>query len=397
MTSLRVCYVAPDVPIPNPRGASTHVFELARALRALGDEVHVVCRRERFQKREEEISGVVFHRVYRGLVGPLSASKPRAGSDTEAHGAKAAIYGLYLRSVSALSAGLVASRLARVYKLQVIIERETAFGAGAIASMISHKPMILELIGPRYSRLSASVSSKILAYNEKMIPRGSADKTIFVKAAVNPDLFKPDFRSRASVRQRLGIDDSIVVGYVGTSQAWHGLDDLIRAAKILHRSDPRIKFLLVGPMPGWARSRAELELVGSLILTGPVPYTSVANYINAADITVAPYNILKSTRRTKGIGSPLKVLEYMACGKAVVGSDLPQVTDLIDDRKNGLIFPQGSAEILAERIVELANDPSFREALGRSALEKVLREFSWNTFAIRLQAELSDCVRGQVS
>ncbi|MDA4126820.1 MAG: glycosyltransferase family 4 protein [Thaumarchaeota archaeon] len=389
--------MAPDIPIPNPRGASTHVFELARALGQLGDEVHVVCRREGSQKSEEKISGVSFHRVYRGVVGPLSGKGNLAGADTETQGVQARAYNLYLQSFNALFVGVFASKLARDHRLQVIIERETAFGAGAVASLISHRPMVLELIGPRYSKLSAAVCSRVLAYNEKMVPRGTMGKTVFVKAAVNLDLFKPDPIARSSVRKRLGLEGSTVVGYVGTAQSWHGIEDLISASRKLRESVLGLKYLLVGPMPAKVRALAGSDPDAAFILAGTVPYPEVADYINACDIMVAPYNILKSSRRAKGIGSPLKVLEYMACGKAVIGSDLPQVADIIDDRETGLLFTQGNPDLLADRIEELSRDGALRESLGSRAIEKVRREFSWLSFARRVNSELINCVNTHAS
>lgn len=388
-----ICYVAPDVPIPHQRGASTHVLELARSLQQLGNQVHVVCRRERFQDSEEIISGVVFHRLYRGWLFPLPRSEPSVGPDDErSAGVVSTAYSLYLRTFNALFAGLFALRLIRSHGLQVIIERETAFGAGAVASVLSRRPMILEIVGPKTSRLSIYVSSRILAYNEKMVSQGALKKTIFVEAAVNPELFKPDPAARMKVRRKLGLDDAIVVGYVGTFQSWHGLEDLIRAARLLKRASPKLRFLLVGPKRNGLASSSETG-DDSLILTGPVAYESVPDYINAADIAVAPYNVLGSSRKDRGIGSPLKVLEYMACGKPTVGSSLPQVASIIEDGKTGFLFPQGDAALLARRIEELARDPFLREEMGRNALEKARRDFSWVSFAQRTQVLLEECMK----
>lgn len=374
-----ICYVAPDIPVPQRRGASTHVLELARAFQQLGNQVHVVCRREKFQSREETISGVVFHRVYRGLLAPLPSSESRTGSDSESAGISSSAYNLYLRTFNALITGIMAARLVRSHGLQLIIERETAFGAGAIAAIIARRPMVLEIVGPNMSQLSTRVSFRILAYNEKMVPPKALSKTRFVKAAVNTEVFKPDQAARTRVRRDLGLEGSVVVGYVGTFQSWHGLEDLMKAIKILRRSSSTLKFLLVGPEKNVGDSFA--DIADSLILTGPVSYESVPGYINAADITVAPYNIQNTSRREKGIGSPLKVLEYMACGKPTVGSSLPQVAEILEDGKTGLLFPQGDANLLAQRIEELALDPALREELGKNALEKARKEFTWISFA----------------
>jgi glycosyltransferase involved in cell wall biosynthesis len=385
-----ICYVAPDVPIPSRRGSSTHVLELARALQGLGNQVHVLCRRERFQREEEIISGVVFHRIYRGLPFPLPnrASAGGAPANKGGPGALSAAYNLYLKTVNALVTGIVAARLMKSHGLEIVIERETAFGAGAVASLISKKPMILEVVGPDTSWLSASTSTIILAYNEKMVKKNHLGKVTFVKAAVNTELFKPDPELKAQARRELGFDDSIVVGYVGTFQPWHGLDDLNRASEYLKGSGIPFKFLMVGPMGEYRRGPRTMGGFPS-VFTGSVPYETVPAYVNAADILVAPYNAKKSTRTDVGIGSPLKILEYMACGKPTVASDLPQVKSIIEDGRTGLLYPEGDVRAFALAIEELALNESLREDLGRNALGKVRSEFTWVSFAEKILALLS--------
>jgi glycosyltransferase involved in cell wall biosynthesis len=126
-------------------------------------------------------------------------------------------------------------------------------------------------------------------------------------------------------------------------------------------------------------------------LIGPVPYEKVPSFVNACDIVVAPYNILHTpSRRNKGIGSPLKVLEYMACGKPAIGSDLPQVADLIQDGKTGLLFPQGNPRALASSIMALANDASYRRLLGDQGLAAVGSAYSWPTLARQVGSILDE-------
>jgi glycosyltransferase involved in cell wall biosynthesis len=307
-------------------------------------------------------------------------------------------YRTYLKTVYALFAGAFASRIIEEYGLHVILERDSAFGAGAVASKLSGRPLVREVIGPGVSHFSTTIAQKILAYNKSMVPEDCLDRTVFVRAAVNLDLFKPDNSQRDTVRSELGLGDSTVVGYVGTFQAWHGVADFIEAARMVHDRLGDVKFLLVGPMPraveSLIRSR---DLSRYLIVAGTVPYELVPSFINAADVLVAPYNTLISSRRAVGIGSPLKVLEYMACGKPTVGSFLPQVAEIIDEGVTGFLVPEGAPGVLAEKIMRLATDSELRSRIGKNAVEKVRKEFSWLTLARKIQDLLEDCAYAKVA
>jgi glycosyltransferase involved in cell wall biosynthesis len=392
-----ICYIAPDVEVPHYKGSSTHVLELSRALTALGHRVHVISRRRRLSPEAEDIEGVTYHRVYRGIVGPIG-SKVREASSTASEGGGglySRAYHLYLETAFALYVGHVAARMIDSYGLDVIIERETAFGAGAIASMISGRPMVLEMIGPRFSPLSMRRSSKVIAYNELMVPERAMSKTVFVKAAVNMALFRPNPDAGRRVREQLNLDGAVTVGYIGSFLGWHGVEDLLDAAEIIKRQSGEVEFLMVGPHTEAVVRSAEGRGLGDMVrFVGPVPYDQVPSYVNACDILIAPYNILHtSSRRDKGIGSPLKVLEYMACGKPAIGSNLPQVADLIEDGKTGLLFPQGDSRSLATSIMALATDLEYRKRLGEQALASVGSAYSWPALAGQISSILEE-VRG---
>jgi len=379
-----ICYVAPDVEIPSPRGASTHVVELSAALQSLGTDVHVVCLRSPGQLKTETIRGVTFHRVYRAP-GGLAVFRKRTsigGRGRSPDSFLSRSYRFYLQTVNALRVGLKTSKLVRDFKLVGILERETAFGAGALASLFTGRPMLLEIIGPKTSPLSVRRCSHLFAYSEAMVPVGGRWKAEYVEAAVNTEIFKDDPVAARTIKAKYGLERSIVVGYVGTFQSFHGVNDLLDAAKLVRVSLPTVKLLLVGPRSAGAIAYAKkLGLQNTAVFTGPVPYEQIPALINAADILVAPYNILGSERDVQGIGSPLKVLEYMAVGKATIGSSLPQVQSMISDRTTGLIFPQGDARALADKIVSLAMNEDERIRLGTNASRTAKERYSWRHLA----------------
>jgi glycosyltransferase involved in cell wall biosynthesis len=393
---MKICYIAADVVIPYFRGASTHVFEVAKHLAELGNEVYVISRRfSRNQLSFEKISGFYVYRIYRGIAATLPFSKYKQPEIGERKTLKDKVYEKYLFTVFSYYAGLYAAQLITKHGLEIILERETSFGAGAIASAISGKPLILEIIGPRYSRFSFQKAQKILAYTKSMIHESPIpEKVVLVDAAADTGLFKPDLAQRTRIRTLYGISDSIVVGYVGTFVSWHGIEELIDASVELTKCVPNVKFLMVGPYFESAREYAQRKMVEDIfIFTGPVPYENVPALINAMDIAVAPYNPLKSALRSKyGIGSPLKIFEYMACGKPVITTHVEPIPKVVKHMKNGILIPPGDPKALAKAILTLTQNRQKMEELGEEGRQTVLMKYSWESFAKRLNEILREVI-----
>jgi len=386
---MRICYVAVDVVIPYFRGASTHTYEVARHLTSLGHEVHVVSRRiNAAQPAYELLDSFHVHRIYRGIFAPLPFSKYKSLGTGE-KGVKLVdkFYESYLFTVYAFFAGLRTSLIVKRHNIDVIIERETSFGAGAIASMITKKPLILEMIGPRYSKLSLKTSKKILTYTLSMIHDPvSQDKVVLVAAAADVEKFRANSDKARDIRARNNLLHSIVVGYIGTFASWHGIEELVEASVEVTKRLSNVKFLMVGPYFEKTQKLAiERGVADSFVFTGPVPYFEAPHYINAADILVAPYNPAKSELRRKyGIGSPLKVFEYMACEKPVIATSVPPIDRIIRNGENGLMVPPGNSRALADAITYLAENPQVRRELGKRARREVVEKYSWESFAVEL-------------
>ncbi|MDA4122998.1 MAG: glycosyltransferase family 4 protein [Thaumarchaeota archaeon] len=389
----KICYIAPDVPIPYPSGASVHVAEVAASLSKLGHEVHVIARRTRSEEpKEENVSGFTVHRVYRQVV-RAGRMRNSSGDGKEPGRRLGGAYYLYLHTLFALYVAVVASRVISRYHLEAIIERETAFGAGGMASVFSGRPMVLEIIGPRYSRLSVRRSRRILYYTETML-RSWVDrqKCTMVTAGVNLDLFRDDPPLGLSRRHALHLgDDMTVVGYVGTFQVWHGVDLLLQAGSALQTRHPRLRFLLVGPSYGrYETLAADLNLASICTFTGAVPYSETPSYMNACEVLVAPYNPSGDELRQKyGIGFPLKILEYMACGKPVVASDVPPIDALVTSKELGLLVPPGDAAALSSALEELIDDSDESSRIGQRGKALVESRYSWSRFA----EVVSSCVQ----
>jgi glycosyltransferase involved in cell wall biosynthesis len=89
------------------------------------------------------------------------------------------------------------------------------------------------------------------------------------------------------------------------------------------------------------------------------------------------------------------LMEAMASGLAVVGSDISGIPELVEDRVNGRLCPPRDPAALADALAELRDDPQRIETWGQAARGKVLREYHLPTNARRLIALFVDSQESQ--
>lgn len=166
--------------------------------------------------------------------------------------------------------------------------------------------------------------------------------------------------------------ERIVVGFVGSLKAWHGIEVLIDAFRLV-AGDPRFHLLVVGdgPLAGAIEDLAR-ELPGRVTLTGAVPTEEVAAQLRSMDVTVAPYPELE-----RFYFSPLKVLEYMAAGRAVIASSIGQLREWVVEGETGVLVPPGDVHRLAAAMKDLAAAPERCRTMGRRGAEVVRSSHTW--------------------
>jgi len=382
---LRILYVATDVRLPSSKGSSTHTYELASCLQKLGNQVHVMIRRgSKAESETEEIDGSTYHRVYRGILFPIEG-KGRSSSNAKRQSLRRRVFDVYLTLVHAPYCAYKAVGLVRRFNIDVILERASSLGAGAIAALLCGKPLVLEVIDRRHTRLSTKISQKILAYGRDVLKVDPPpDRLRIVSAAANIDLFRP--REDRQVERDL-------VGYVGSFRPWHGVQDIVDAAEILvNRANPA-RFRMVGPSYDWVAKLVAAKGLSSLFqFTGPVEYSRVPDLIDNCAIVLAPFDPSKDPfmRRKGFIFSPLKIFEYMSLGKAIVATKVEKVRDVLSNGKTALLVDPSSPARLAGAIESLMKHPPTAVRLGRRARIAVARRFSWDKLSKIVNSVLSE-------
>lgn len=179
--------------------------------------------------------------------------------------------------------------------------------------------------------------------------------------------------------------EAFVVGFTGLFYPWHGTRDLAAAFALLRRRHPNARLLLVGEGEEAPLVRSILEREGAardVLMTGLVPHDAVPGYLAAADVLVSPH-----IQDDDFIGSPIKVWEYMASGRAIVATRVAQIGEVIRDGETGLVVTPSDPEALAEALSTLHDDEQLRARLGGQAQEEAARRHSWDA---RLAAALVD-------
>jgi glycosyltransferase involved in cell wall biosynthesis len=116
----------------------------------------------------------------------------------------------------------------------------------------------------------------------------------------------------------------------------------------------------------------ELDIEQYVVLMGWVGSTAeVARYLDSMDICVAPEPSDPYNNRSTAI----KIMEYMAAGKPIVSSDLPEHNFTA---REAAIYARPNDDLdLAKKIVELMDDPAQREAMSKKGLDRIKTELSW--------------------
>ena len=185
------------------------------------------------------------------------------------------------------------------------------------------------------------------------------------------------FINADQIKKRYHLYDAITIGFIGTFHYWHGLNSLLDVAEEILQSEKNVKFLLVGssgPLKNQIENIVKKNNLGEhIFLTGKIHNSEVPKYLAAIDIAIAPYPNLPFFYY-----SPMKIFEYMAAGKAIVASKIGQIAEILQDKKNSLLFTPGNIREMKDKIEMLIKNRDLIYILGNQAREDIIKFHSWD-------------------
>jgi glycosyltransferase involved in cell wall biosynthesis len=237
----------------------------------------------------------------------------------------------------------------------------------------------IELLNARSADLVVVVSR---AMRDELAGRGVPSDRILVNPnGVDTDRYTPALDG-AAVTRRYGVTGKTVVGFISTFQPWHGAEVLAEAFARLIRDRPEfrntVRLLMVGDGPTLPAARRIVSAAGLdelVVFTGLVEQQHGPDHLAACDILASPH--VPNADGSPFFGSPTKLFEYMAMGRAIVASDLDQIGDVLRHGETAWMVPPADVGALAEGMTRLIVDPPLRAKLGEAARHEVLTRYTW--------------------
>lgn len=228
-----------------------------------------------------------------------------------------------------------------------------------------------------FERLTFLLANRSIATNESYkriaIERGRMAPENIVVVRSGPDLarFKPqppDPEIRTGAKY--------FVGYIGVMGKQEGLQYLLLAVQYLikERNRTDIKFILIGSGPELGHLKEQSKMLGVerfVEFTGRVPDDELIRSICSCDLCVNP----DEANPMNDLSTMNKVLEYMALEKPIVQFDLKEGRESAGEAS--LYAKRNDPVDLADRILELLDDPERRAAMGAAGRKRIEESLGW--------------------
>jgi glycosyltransferase involved in cell wall biosynthesis len=280
---------------------------------------------------------------------------------------------------------------------------------GRLAARLAHVPAVIHqphghifygyYSGPRTAfyvaleRLAARWTDRMITLTargtEEHLARGIGRREQYrtVPSGVPTAELRARAPSRLTARARFGLPpDAFVVAGLGRLVPVKGFDLLVAALPAMVAAIPTARVLLIGDGPERVALEAQARRLGvsdRVLITGATD--DIAGGLAAADALAAP-------SRNEGMGRAL--VEAMALGLPVVGTDVGGIPAVIADGETGRLVPAGDADALARALAALGRDAALRAKLGAASAARA-ETFSTDVAHAAMRAVYDELARAK--
>ena len=370
----RLLYTAFDI-VPSPKGASTHIFHFLRGLVNGHFDVHLLTPNNGLLPSEDTIEGARLTRISQDLTQNFLARATHFGKSVLTH--------------LTLNPGYDVVHFRNIWDGLAVAQNKKRFGYKTLFEVNGLPSIELKY---HYPGIDSNLLTKIkeqeiatLHLSDAIICPSNVTRDYIAslglsrnRVTVIPNGVSPSDFSASPLPDRSGRVPTLL--YIGTLADWQGLEVAIKALpKILEKQPVQLRII------GRGRSRQrkflskqvrKLGIEGSVQVEAARPHHEIPGLIAESDICLAPLG-LNDRNVTQG-ACPIKVLEYMACARPLIASNMPIVRELVREDIDALLFSPSDPEDLARKVWMLLSDLGLSQRLAASASERVLTKFTWH-------------------
>lgn len=195
---------------------------------------------------------------------------------------------------------------------------------------------------------------------------------------------KPWSRSRAAVREELGLRDEVLLLHLSNLRPVKRIDRLLETVALIRPRDSfKLLVLAGGDFTPFEAEVRRLGIEDRIIVRQNV--FEIEDYLNAADA-----GLFTSDSES----FCLSILEAMAFASPSVTTSVGGIPEVVDHNVNGLLVPSGEPADLARAVESLIQNPAHRATLGRAAQEKARTAFSAENIVSRYEAYYREVIDG---
>lgn len=273
--------------------------------------------------------------------------------------------------------------LSKKYKIPMIYDL-----ADDLPEMISTSPQvpvplrrISGVFGSKMMMASIKSSEKVTCISQQLADsyQISYKKRIIAPNGVDTELFKP---LRTDLKEKLELDFKFTLGYVGVLREWLNFAPIFD----LLRENKEIGMIIVGDEGSFEKTVNMAEAFGinkQVYFSGSVKYSEVPKYISIMDACTIPFIRNQVTNNSV----PVKLFEYLACGKQVISSNLSGVKETVGDR---ILYADNSTEF-SNCVSYLISDASPQDICEENR-SLICKKFSWNCTSEQIERTLEGII-----
>ncbi|HWQ84203.1 MAG TPA: glycosyltransferase family 4 protein [Anaerolineales bacterium] len=378
---MKICLIGPTY-LPSRRANTIQIMKMAQALAECGYEIEVLApdykTREPITNSDPRDWNTISQLYGLERQFPITWLPIRPGWRTYDYGWKAVQYAKNHR------ADLVYTRLPQAAAISSVRGIPTVFEVHDFPQSHAAQNLLRIFLTGRGAQRLVVITHALKADLRSLFGR-RLEEPFAIVAPDGVDLARyKSLPDPETAREVLGLENRFTAGYTGHLYPGRGIDFILELAQRL----PHVNFLLVGgeddAVQDWKALAAQRQLA-NVSLTGFIPNSRLPQYQAACEILLMPYRTQVAASSGGDIGrylSPMKLFEYLACGRVILASDLPVLREVLNS-DNAILLPPQDLDAWVEAIQNGLQFPEHYTMLARQA-QDTAQQFTWKARVLKI-------------